>query len=186
MPTVTDLPAWQALKDHQAKVAPLHMRDLFAADSGRFDRFSLRVGDLLFDYSKNRITAETIDLLIALAESVDVPRWREAMFSGERINSTEGRPVLHTALRNRSDHPVLVDGVDVMPDVRRVLGQMQAFCDAIRSGSWTGHTGKPITDIVNIGIGGSDLGPAMATRALTPYIHERLSMHFVSNIDGTD
>ena len=186
MPTVTDLPAWQALKDHQAKVAPLHMRDLFSADPGRFDRFSLRVGDLLFDYSKNRVTAETIDLLIALAEAVEVPRWRDAMFRGERINSTENRPVLHTALRNRSDQPVLVDGVDVMPNVRRVLDQMRQFCNAIRSGSWTGHTGKPITDVVNIGIGGSDLGPAMATRALTPYIHERLNMHFVSNIDGTD
>ncbi|MEM8589200.1 MAG: glucose-6-phosphate isomerase [Pseudomonadota bacterium] len=186
MANVTALPAWQALEQHQRAIEPLHMRDLFGADPDRFDRFSLRLGDLLFDYSKNRITAETVELLLALAEAVDVPRWRDAMFRGERINTTENRPVLHTALRNRSDKPVLVDGVDVMPDVRRVLGQMRDFCHAVRSGDWTGHTGKPITDIVNIGIGGSDLGPAMATRALTPYIHERLSMHFVSNVDGTD
>jgi len=186
MANVTALPEWQALEQHQRAVEPLHMRDLFETDPDRFDRFSLRLGDLLFDYSKNRITAETVKLLLALAEAVDVPRWRDAMFRGERINTTENRPVLHTALRNRSDKPVLVDGVDVMPEVRRVLGQMRDFCHAVRSGDWTGHTGKPITDIVNIGIGGSDLGPAMATRALTPYIHERLSMHFVSNVDGTD
>ena len=186
MANVTALQEWQALQQHQRAIEPLHMRDLFEVDPDRFDRFSLKLGDLLFDYSKNRITAETIKLLLALAEAVEVPRWRDAMFRGERINTTENRPVLHTALRNRSDKPVLVDGVDVMPDVRRVLGQMRDFCNAVRSGDWTGHTGKPITDIVNIGIGGSDLGPAMATRALTPYIHERLSMHFVSNVDGTD
>lgn len=186
MSNVTALPEWRALEEHHRTIDPLQMRDLFADDPGRFERFSLQLGDLLFDYSKNRITSETIELLVGLAEAVDVPRWRDAMFRGERINSTEGRPVLHTALRNRSDRPVLVDGVDVMPDVRGVLDQMRRFCDAVRSGDWTGHTGKPITDIVNIGIGGSDLGPEMATRALTPYIHERLSMHFVSNIDGTD
>ena len=180
------LPAWSALEKHYRAVSPLHMRNLFEKDPGRFERFSIQVSDILFDYSKNRITEETISLLLQLAHQSRLKDKIEAMFNGERINSTEGRPVLHTALRNCSDKAVLVDGVDVMPDVRRVLLQMDRFSSAVRSGEWTGYTGKAIRDVVNIGIGGSDLGPKMATKALTPYIKPGMRFHFVSNVDGTD
>jgi glucose-6-phosphate isomerase len=162
------------------------MREQFALDSGRFERFSVKSGDLLLDYSKNRITQETVDKLINLARAVDISGWTERMFTGESINHTEGRAVLHTALRNRSNTPVMVDGEDVMPKVNAVLTKMKKFCEQVHSGNWVGFTGKTITDIVNIGIGGSDLGPAMICDALEPYGKEGMSAHFVSNVDGTD
>lgn len=161
------------------------LRTLFATDAGRFDRFSLRLEDLLLDYSKNLVTAETLGLLLDLAREQQVERWRDQMMSGQPINSTEGRAVLHTALRNRSNRPILVDGADVMPEVNAVLAKMKAFSDAVRDGSWTGATGKRVTDVVNIGIGGSDLGPVMASEALKPYHQDGLHLHFVSNVDGT-
>jgi len=185
MSSLTESPAWQALAAHRREIDATPMRSLFAADPGRFERFSLRLGDLLFDYSKNRITAETMRLLIALAEQAGVRGEIDAMFAGERLNRTEGRAVLHVALRNRSARPMLVDGRDVMPDVRRVLARMRLFSAAVRSGSWRGHTGRAITDVVNIGIGGSDLGPAMVCDALRPYAQPGLTAHFVSNVDGT-
>jgi len=162
------------------------LRALFAEDPGRFEAMSLRLGDLLLDYSKNRATAETLDLLLRLARDRGLEARRDAMVAGEKINTTEGRAVLHTALRNRSGRPVLVDGHDVMADVNAVLAQMKRFSDAVRSGDWRGATGKPITDVVNIGIGGSDLGPRMVTEALTPYHQPGLRVRFVSNVDGTD
>ncbi len=161
------------------------MRELFASETGRFARFSIAVGDLFVDYSKNRVTAETMKLLLALAEQQKVTEWRDKMFGGEKINGSEGRSVLHVALRNRSNRPIVVDGKDVMPDVNATLAKMRAFTDRVRSGAWKGHTGKRITDVVNIGIGGSDLGPVMATEALKPYWQEGLRVHFVSNVDGT-
>lgn len=179
-------PAWQALGQHYAQVKDLHMRALFAQDPGRFERFSVQFKDILFDYSKNRVTGETMRLLLNLAEEAGLPTWIEAMFSGEKINNTEGRAVLHTALRNQSDTPVFVDGTDVMPEIRRVLSRMRRFSENVRSGEWRGFTGKPITDIVNIGIGGSDLGPKMVCAALKPYSKHGLRVHFVSNVDGTD
>jgi glucose-6-phosphate isomerase len=178
--------AWQALARHQQGLARRHMRELFAEDPGRFDRFSLRLDDLLLDYSKNRITAETVGLLLDLARAADLERWIGRMFGGERINATENRPVLHVALRHRGTTPILVDGVDVMPDVREVLARMGRFAAAVRDGSWKGATGKRITDVVNIGIGGSDLGPRMAVLALDAYRHPELAFHFVSNVDGGD
>jgi len=177
--------AWSALALHHESIRSHHMRDLFARDPGRFARFSLEVEDLLLDYSKNRITAETLTLLVGLARASGVDRLREAQFSGERINVTEDRAVLHTALRNRGDRPVVVDGEDVMPEVRRVLDHMADFTERVRSGAWTGYTGRPMEHVVNIGIGGSDLGPVMVCEALRPYAHERLTSHFVSNVDGT-
>jgi glucose-6-phosphate isomerase len=162
-----------------------HLRDLFAANPKRFDQFSLEVEDMLVDFSKNRVTEETMKLLFDLARQARVFEWRDRMLSGDKINRTENRAVLHVALRNRSNRPILVDGVDVMPDVNAVLARMRRFTDAVRSGAWKGHTGKRITDIVNIGIGGSDLGPAMASLALRPYWQPGMRAHFVSNVDGT-
>ncbi|MCE5180385.1 MAG: glucose-6-phosphate isomerase [Betaproteobacteria bacterium] len=185
MSALTRSKPWQALKVHQQALAPAHLREQFAADPKRSDKFSLEACGLLLDYSKNRINTETMTLLAALAREVDVEGWRGKMFGGEKINFTEGRAVLHTALRNRSSRPVMVDGLDVMPEVRRVLGKMREFSDSVRAGRWKGHTGKPITDIVNIGIGGSDLGPAMACLALAPYAQPGLNAHFVSNVDAT-
>jgi glucose-6-phosphate isomerase len=185
MSRLTQSPAWQALVAHRAEMDRTTMRALFAADPGRFAKFSLRFDDLLFDYSKNRITEETMRLLGALAEQANLRREIDAMFAGEKINRTEDRAVLHVALRNRSGRAMLVDGRDVMPEVERVLGQMRAFVTALWSGTWRGHTGKAITDIVNIGIGGSDLGPVMASEALRPYWKPGLRAHFVSNVDGT-
>jgi len=184
MTNLTRLPAWQALQQHVAQVADLHMRDLFAADSRRFERYSLRCGELLLDYSKNRISDETLRLLFSLARASGVPDWTERMFSGDRINFTEQRAVLHTALRNRSNTPVYVDGEDVMPEVNRVLEKMRGFTEQVRSGAWRGFSGKSISDVVNIGIGGSDLGPVMVTEALIPY-QGPLAVHFVSNVDGS-
>ena len=161
------------------------MRDLFSADPGRFGRFSLEVDGLLLDYSKHRIKDETLRLLFDLAHQAGVFEWRDKMFSGAKINSTENRAVLHIALRNRSPRPILVDGNDVMPAVLAVLAKMRTFTDKVRGGAWRGQTGERITDVVNIGIGGSDLGPAMATMALKPYWQSGMRAHFVSNVDGT-
>eukprot|EP00731_Ephydatia_muelleri_P026415 Em0018g515a len=165
------------------------MRALFEEDPKRFENFSEKIagkdGELLLDYSKNLITEKTLKLLFQLARARDVEGQRDKMYAGEKINITENRAVLHIALRNRSNRPIIVDGKDVMPDVNRVLTQMRKFSEAIRSGEWKGHTGKPITDVVNIGIGGSDLGPLMVTEALKPYGRNGPKMHFVSNIDGT-
>ena len=185
MTNPTETAAWKALRAHHDEVADLRMRDLFAQEPDRASRFSLALGDLLFDYSKNRITDETLTLLTQLCDECGVRDWISRMFAGDAINETEGRAVLHTALRNRGERPVLVDGADVMPDVRRVLEQMRVFSTAVREGNWVGHTGRAITDVVNIGIGGSDLGPVMVTEALRPYWKEGLRAHFVSNVDGT-
>jgi len=184
MATLHKLPVWQKLSQHQENIASVHMRDLFATDAKRFDKFSLKFADILFDYSKHRITDETLPLLFQLAREAKIENWRDKMFAGEKINITENRAVLHTALRNRANKPVLVDGHDVMPDVNAVLAQMREFSDKVRNDSWTGYTGKRITDIVNIGIGGSDLGPVMVCDALKPYASPDLNVHFVSNIDG--
>lgn len=178
--------AWQALAQHQREMADVQMRDLFARDSRRFDRFSLQMGSILFDYSKNRVNEKTMALLFDLARQARLADWIEAMFSGQKINVTENRAVLHTALRNRSNNPVCVDGQDVMPEVNRVLGKMRSFSEEVRSGEWKGYTGEAITDIVNLGIGGSDLGPKMICEALKPYARPDLRVHFVSNVDSTD
>ena len=186
MARCTQLPAWQVLQEHQWEIARQHMRDLFSADPNRFERYSIRLDDLLFDYSKNRITDKTLGLLFDLARQAGLQEKIAAMFRGDRINNTEKRAVLHTALRNRSNRPVLVDGVDVMPGVNRVLHQMRLFSEAIRSHEWRGYTGKPISNVVHIGIGGSDLGPKMVVKALTPYCRPELRVHFVSNVDEAD
>ncbi|OCH48840.1 glucose-6-phosphate isomerase [Vibrio cyclitrophicus] len=181
----TQTQAWKALTAHFESAQDMDMKELFAQDAKRFESFSTRFGsDILVDYSKNLIDAETMQHLFALANEIEVKSAIEAMFSGDAINKTEGRSVLHTALRNRSDKPVMVDGKDVMPAVNAVLAKMELFTHRIVSGEWKGYTGKEITDVVNIGIGGSDLGPYMVTEALTPY-KTRLNMHFVSNVDGT-
>ena len=185
MPTLSDFPAWKALEQHQREMATIHMRDLFAQESGRFERFSLEFEDLLLDYSKNRVTIETMRLLLDLATQADLSGWIARMFAGEKINATENRAVLHIALRNRSNRPIVVDGQDVMPEVNAVLDHMRDFSQAVRSGAWRGYTGQRMTDVVNIGIGGSDLGPVMVTEALKPYAQDGLNLHFVSNIDGT-
>lgn len=184
MARLTQHPSWHALSEHQANISSIKMRDLFAEDPDRFNNFSLKLEDLLLDYSKHRITKETLDLLFQIAREAKIEDWRERMFSGEKINITENRAVLHTALRNRSNTPVYVDGKDVMPGVNAVLDQMRVFSEKVRTGEWTGYTGKKITDIVNIGIGGSDLGPVMVCDALKPYASDDLNVHFVSNIDG--
>ncbi len=184
MSKLTTSPIWRKLAKHQQEIAPKHMREMFQEDPQRFDKFSLKFKDILLDYSKNRVTEETLALLLQLARESRVEEWRERMFTGEKINFTENRAVLHTALRNRSNKPVLVDGKDVMPDVNRVLKQMREFTERVRGGAWKGYTGKAITDIVNIGIGGSDLGPFMACTALKPYSRPDLHAHFVSNVDG--
>lgn len=177
--------AWRALEQHFDQMKEVHMRDLFAQDKDRFTKFSATFDDqMLVDFSKNRITQETLDKLIALAKETELKDAIKSMFNGEKINRTEDRAVLHTALRNRDNTPVYVDGKDVMPDVNAVLEKMSQFSQRIISGEWKGYTGKAITDVVNIGIGGSDLGPFMVTEALRPY-KNHLNMHFVSNVDGT-
>jgi glucose-6-phosphate isomerase len=182
----TDTKAWQKLQEHYDKeIKGTHMRSLFAADAQRFSRYSLRLDDILFDYSKNIVSDKTLELLRQLAEESKVKDAVEAMFSGEKINQTEDRSVLHTALRNLSGTPVYSDGKDVMPDVLRVLAQMKAFAGKVHSGEWKGYSGKKIKYIVNIGIGGSDLGPVMVTEALRPYWVEGIQAYFVSNVDGT-
>ncbi|WP_339096364.1 glucose-6-phosphate isomerase [Deinococcus sp. VB343] len=186
MNRLTELPAWQALEDHYYEVQGLHLRDLFAADPARGERLTAEGAGLYLDYSKHRVTDETLGLLLALADETGVARKRDAMFAGEKINVTEGRAVLHTALRAPRDAVIEVDGQNVVPDVHEVLDRMGAFADQIRGGEWLGYTGKPIKNIVNIGIGGSDLGPVMAYEALRPYAQRDLTVRFVSNIDGSD
>lgn len=183
MTSLTQLPAWQALLQHQKKMRRFDMRTAFAEDPQRFQHYSMSVGDLLLDYSKNRISAETMSLLIQLARESGVEALRSAMFAGKPINVTEHRAVLHTALRNPSQPSLEVDGVNVMAQIRAVLDRMQRFTEAVHTGTWRGYTGQRITDIVNIGIGGSDLGPAMVCMALGPYAHPGVRVHFVSNID---
>ncbi len=181
----TQTKAWKALEAHFAANKDRQLSELFAADPARFDKFSTTYKDnILVDYSKNLITDETLDLLIDLAHEVDLRSAIDAMFNGEKINHTEGRAVLHTALRNRSNRPVMVDGKDVMPEVNAVLAKIKTFCNNVISGEWKGYTGKAIQHVVNIGIGGSDLGPVMITEALRPF-KNHLQMHFVSNVDGT-
>eukprot|EP00751_Fragilariopsis_kerguelensis_P009563 CAMPEP_0170783758 /NCGR_PEP_ID=MMETSP0733-20121128/15740_1 /TAXON_ID=186038 /ORGANISM="Fragilariopsis kerguelensis, Strain L26-C5" /LENGTH=568 /DNA_ID=CAMNT_0011128559 /DNA_START=371 /DNA_END=2077 /DNA_ORIENTATION=- len=182
---LTSSPAWKALQVHYEATKNTHMKDLFVSDPDRFTKFSLQFEDILVDSSKNRITDETMKLLYALAKQQDVAGLAKRMYAGEKINETEERAVLHIALRNQSNTPIYVDGKDVMPDVKEVLGKIQTFTDNVRNGVWKGHTGQTITDIVNIGIGGSDLGPVMVCEALKPYAKRDLRMHFCSNVDGT-
>lgn len=178
--------AYKALLEHKKELEGVTLRRLFELEEDRFENFSLQLEDILFDYSKNRLTAETLRLLLELATEQHVPDMIEAMFSGEKINTTEDRSVLHVALRNRANTPIMVDGEDVMPAINAVLEQMRRFSGAVRSGQHTGYTGKRIRDIVNIGIGGSDLGPKMVCTALKPYADPELNVHFVSNIDPSD
>jgi glucose-6-phosphate isomerase len=185
MSALTSSPAWSALRTHQQAIAAMTMRELFAADPGRAAKYSRQVCGLFVDWSKHRTTDETWRLLFALAEQAEVAGWRDKMFAGAKINGTEDRAVLHVALRNRANRPIVVDGADVMPEVNAVLAKMRGFTERLRSGAWKGHTGKTITDVVNIGIGGSDLGPVMVTEALRPYWKADLRAHFVSNVDGT-
>lgn len=180
----TTTKAYQYLVDHYIDINQQDLRELFVADPQRFEKFSILFEDILLDYSKNRVNEETMALLIQLAKECQLSEAIVAMFAGERINVTENRPVLHTALRNQSDQPVFVDGKDVMPAVKSVLAHVKTFTEQILSGEWKGYTGKEITDVVNIGIGGSDLGPVMVTEALKAY-KTRLNVHFVSNVDGT-
>ena len=177
--------AWQKLLNHFDAVKTMHMRDMFKEDSQRFSRFSLKFEDILIDYSKNLLNNETMNLLTQLAKEVKLGNAIESMFSGDRINETENRAVLHTALRNRSNTSVAIDGKDVIPEINAELNHMKNFSNQLSTNQWKGYSGKPISDIVNIGIGGSDLGPVMVTEALTPYAQSNLNIHFVSNIDGT-
>ncbi|WP_162053026.1 glucose-6-phosphate isomerase [Pontibacter pamirensis] len=182
----TQAKSWQKLEKHYKEIAPKHLRELFAQDPQRFEKFSLQLDDMLFDLSKNRITEETLSLLTELAEEMELPAAIESMFQGEPINATEGRAVLHTALRNFSDESLEVDGENILPHVREVQQQMKAFCKKLHSGEWKGYTGKPINHVVNIGIGGSDLGPQMICEALKSYKKENIEISFISNVDGTD
>ena len=182
----TDLPAWKQLQQHQSDLKSTSIAQIFSANPNRFAQFSIRDERILFDYSKNHLTEETLDLFAQLFSEASMAEAIQAQFGGVAINEMEGRAVLHTALRNRSNKPVMVDGVNVMPDVNAVLAQMSDFSEKIRSGSWTGFSGKPIKNIVNIGIGGSDLGPKMVAEALKPYQHPNLKLFFVSNVDGAD
>lgn len=180
----TETQSWHLLKEHYDQIKDKHLRQWFNEDPQRFEKFSIQFDDLLFDYSKNRIDEKALKLLIRLAEETHLKEAIEKQFSGDKINETENRAVLHTALRNRKNTPVMVNGEDVMPKVNRVLSQMQKFSESVISGAWKGYTGKAITDVVNIGIGGSDLGPLMVVEGLK-YYKTRLNLHFVSNIDGT-
>ncbi len=182
---LTQSTAWQALQKHYGAARSMRLQDLFRDDPGRFDRFHVQTGELFLDFSKNLVTDETMDLLFRLARQARVEEWRDRMFAGDRINTTENRAVLHTALRNRSNHPVMVDGQDVMPLVNRQLERMASLSHAVRNGEWLGFTGSRITDVVNLGIGGSDLGPMMVVEALKAYARDDLRVHFVSNVDGT-
>lgn len=177
--------AYRKLKTHHKSISKKHLKELFAEDPNRFKKFSLRLGDIVVDYSKNRINGRTLAYLCDLARECQLSDAIEKMFTGDKINATENRAVLHVALRNRSNTPIEVDGKDVMPDVNEVLEKMKGFSEKVRGGEWKGFTGKKITDIVNIGIGGSDLGPVMVTEALKSYGKKGLSVHFVSNVDGT-
>src|SRR5271170_5874868 len=183
---LTKLAAWKALEDHFAKISKQHLRDLFASDPDRGTRLNAEAEGIYLDYSKHRITDETIGLLLKLAEESGLRAHIDAMFRGDKINSTEQRAVLHVALRAPSGASIKVDGKDVVPEVHTVLDRMSAFALRIRDGSWQGHTGKRIRNVVNIGIGGSDLGPVMAYEALRHYSDRNLTVRFVSNVDGTD
>ncbi len=185
-PVLSTRPAFHALASHYVEAGKWQMRTLFAHDPDRFDRLSLEAAGLLLDYSKNRVDATTMRLLADLARDCGVEQKRDAMFAGEKINTTEQRAVLHTALRAPRGETLMVDGQNVMQEVHAVLDRIHAFSERVRSGQWCGRSGKPITDIVNIGIGGSDLGPEMACLALRPFVHPRLTMHFVSNVDAHD
>ncbi len=183
----SELPAWQALQAHAAQLSGRHLRDLFAADgAGRFDATSVQALDLLYDFSRQRVTRETLNLLQALAEACDLPARIDALFAGERVNNTEGRAAMHMALRNRSDRPMLADGQDVMPEVRAQLARMREFVTGVHQGRILGFTGARFTDVVNIGIGGSDLGIAMATQALARFRNKGIRLHCVSNVDGVE
>lgn len=182
-PTATN--AWKKLSTHHSEVKNHNIKALFENDASRFEQFSIHFNDILFDYSKNLVTDDTRKLLLELAEECKLKSAIEAMFTGEKINETEDRAVLHTALRSFSDTPILVDGVDIIPEIKKVRQQMKSFCEKIHDGTWKGYTGKKIKHIVNIGIGGSDLGPVMVTEALKPYWVDGIQAHFVSNVDGT-
>jgi len=177
---------WKSLHQHKKDIESISLREMFHKDPNRFNQFHIQLNDLLLDYSKHRISKETISLLVKLAKEVDVEGWRDRMFLGEKINSTEHRSVLHTALRNQSNASIICDGEDVMPKVKGVLRKIRRFSEEVRSGQWKGFTGKTITSIVNIGIGGSDLGPAMVCQALKPYGSKSITPYFVSNVDGAD
>ena len=181
----TSTHAWQQLQDHYKEIKQTHLKDLFKEDPDRFKKYSLSATDIIWDYSKNIIIDKTLQLLLKLAEECELQSAIKAMFDGEKINETEGRAVLHTALRNFSGKPVLLDGKDVMPEVQKVLDQMKTFCRKVHEEEWKGYTGKKIKYIVNIGIGGSDLGPVMVTEALKPYWVKGIQTYFVSNIDGS-
>jgi glucose-6-phosphate isomerase len=183
MTSITHSATWQALARHHKDIEAQHLRDLFSEDKARFTNFSMSCCDIFLDYSKNRATPETMRLLFQLAEDVQMKDWIGRLLAGEKLNATEGRAALHTALRNRRESPVLVDGRDIMPDIHRVLEKMRRFSSSVREGDWRGYTGQRITDVVNIGIGGSDLGPAMVTEALHAYTGP-LRVHFVSNVDA--
>lgn len=185
MAGLTQSKIWKELQEQYEEIKSLEMREMFVNDPKRFEKFSLKFNDILLDYSKNRINDQTLRLLIQLAENAGLKQWTEKMFNGEKINVTEDRAVLHTALRNRSTRPVYVDGKDIMPGVRSVLNHMREFSESVRNGAWKGYSGENIVDIVNIGIGGSDLGPVMVTEALKPYGKPGLHVHFVSNVDAT-
>src|SRR5918994_253873 len=186
MTPITQTPEWTALRDHYEQIERTHLRELFAADATRGETMTLEVDGVYLDYSKNRLTGETIRLLVSLAERSGLRRRIDAMFAGERINVTENRAVLHVALRAPEGGSVLLDGHNVVDDVHEVLGRMRGFADEVRSGRWLGHTGRRIRNVVNLGIGGSDLGPAMAYEALRPYSDRSMTFRFVSNVDGAD
>lgn len=183
MSSLTQSASWSALSEHYESVKNLHMRDLFATDAGRFNKFSLKLNDIVYDFSKNRITDESVELLLNLAKDADVSEWIKKMFCGDPINHTENRSVLHTALRTQSDDPVYVDGIDIIPEIRLERERVKQLAEKIRTRKWLGVTNQAITDVVNIGIGGSHLGPLMVTEALRPYALHDLNIHFVSNID---
>src|SRR6201986_5294758 len=185
-PSLRSLPAWKALEAHYANVRELHLRQLFADDPKRGEAVGLEAAGLYLDYSKNRVTDETLKLLLQLAEECRLRTRIDAMFSGEKINITENRAVLHVALRAPKEASIVVDGENVVPQVHAVLDKMAAFADRVRGGDWKGHTGKRIRNVINIGIGGSDLGPVMAYEALRSYSQRSMTFHFVSNVDGTD
>jgi glucose-6-phosphate isomerase len=184
--SIDQTPEWQALVRHHEAVKDTHLRELFATDPGRGESLTCEAGDLYLDWSKHRVTAETVALLVAMAERAGLRQRIDAMFAGERINLTENRAVLHVALRAPEGSSILVDGHNVVPDVHEVLGRMRGFAEEVRSGRWLGHTGRRVRNVVNIGIGGSDLGPAMAYAALRPYSDRSMTFRFVSNVDGAD
>lgn len=185
MSTLTSMPAWHALQNHAQEITHTHLRDLFAADDQRVERYSASAAGLYLDYSKNRINDTTLALLKQLADEVSLPEMAQKMFRGDKINHTEGRAVLHTALRSRSDEPLLVDGVDIRQEIKATLAKMKTFVEQVQQGDWKGHTGKQFTDVVSIGIGGSFLGPKIMAESLKPYWNKDLKCHFVANIDGT-